>query len=69
MGTTAAKLIAWVMPTTTPTGLTDTQARILRFGRSQALVWGQRWGFTGIYPEAHRDGAAEPARQRGALAR
>jgi len=69
MGTTAAKLIAWMLPDTKPAGLTDAQARLFLDARSQAVVWSQRWKFTGIYPETHRDGAAEPSRQRGALAR
>lgn len=51
-------------------GLTPAEARLLMIGRHQAIQWGKRWGFTGIYPETHRDGGrGEVARQRGALAR
>lgn len=50
-------------------GLTPTQARVLYSARAQAMEWGKLWRFTGIYPEAHRDGGPETGRRRGALAR
>ena len=42
--------------------LTPGEARALQFARSQAMTWREKWRFTGLYPEFHRD--TTPARPR-----
>jgi len=73
MGTKASRLMKIVRSAAfgpdPVAGLTDQQARVLYSARAQAMEWGKLWRFTGIYPEAHRDGGPEPGRRRGALAR
>lgn len=51
---------------TSEPNLTPGEARALQFARGQAMTWREKWRFTGLYPEFHRDTTPTRPRRRRA---
>lgn len=51
--------------------LTPGEAKLLQFARGQAMTWREKWRFTGLYPETHRDRdtSIRPRRRRARAVR